>query len=192
MRISTFPVICWTRQSNLFLSEFIFSYHMINLPYISLRIAFRVSPISCLTLALYSSVPWVLLKLPLLAGLCKTDCQCIILKIASANWLDKTWVPLFIKWSFDVFRCLTVIVFPWIMKWRFFSRDLPFKYLFTSAAFHRYLFVSGCDARYRYITVFFILAAKLMIFSAIYWGSYFVVTSFVPTWSITWLGVFLV
>ena len=103
---------------NLFLREFIFSCPMINLFIFPLRIAFRLLPRICLSLqlALFSSVSWLLLILSLLARLCKTDCQFIMLEIASANWLDKTWVPLLFKWSFDAFRCLTVIAFPWFMK----------------------------------------------------------------------------
>ena len=193
MRISTFPVIFWTRQSNLFLREFIFSCPMINLFIFPLRIAFRLLPRICLSLqlALFSSVSWLLLILSLLARLCKTDCQFIMLEIASANWLDKTWVPLLFKWSFDAFRCLTVIAFPWFMKSRFFLRHLSFKYLFTSAAFLRYLLFLAVILDIDTSQFFFILTAKLMILSAICWRSCFVVTSFVPTWSITWLGVTL-
>ena len=187
MRISTFSVICWTRQSNLFLRELIFSCPVVNLFLFPLRIAFRLLPLSYLTLnvALFSSVSWVLL---ILARLCKTDCQFIMFEIAWANWFDKTWVPVFL---FDAFRCLTAIAFLWFMKRRFFSRHLFFKYLFISAAFLRYLLLPAVILDIDRSQFFFILTAKLMILSAICWRSCFVVTSFVPTWSITWLGVTL-
>ena len=109
----------------------------VSLPYDQLIYIPFTNYLSCLslTLGLFSSVSWVLLILSLLARLCKTDCQFIMLEIASANWLDKTWVPLLFKWCFDAFRCRTVIAFPWFMKWRFFSQHLSFRYLFTSAAF---------------------------------------------------------
>ena len=193
MRISTFSVICRTRQSNLFLREFIFSCPRINLFIFPLRIGFRLLPLRCLPLNsdLFLSVSWVLLILSLLARLCKTDCQIIMLEISTANWLDKTWVTLLFKWSFDAFRYLTVIAFRWFMKWRFFSRHLSFKYLFTSAAFHRYLSFLTVIVDIDTSQFFFILNAKLMKLSAIFWGSCFMVTSFVPTWSITWPGVSL-
>ena len=60
---------------------------MINLFILPLQIAFKLLPLSCLLLnvTLFSSVSWVLLVLSLLARLCKTDCQFIMLEIASAN-----------------------------------------------------------------------------------------------------------
>ena len=146
---------------------------MINLFIFPLRIAFRLLPLICLSLklALFSSVSWLLLILSLLARLCKTDCQFIMLEIASANWLDKTWVPLLFKWSFDAFIYLTVIGFPWFMKWIFFSRHLSFKFLFTSAAFLRYLSFLAVILDIDTSQFLFVLTAKLMILSAVCWES---------------------
>ena len=112
MRISTFPVICETRQSNLFLREFTFSCPIINLFIFLLRRDSGLLPLNFLplNLALYSSVPWVLLIISLLARLFKTDCQFLMLEIASGNWLGETWVRLLYKWSFDGFRCYSVVV----------------------------------------------------------------------------------
>ena len=39
---------------------------------------------------------------------CKTNCQFIILEIALANSLNKIWIPLLLKWSFQAYQCLTV------------------------------------------------------------------------------------
>ena len=50
MRISTFPIICWARQSNLFLRELVFSCPMIKLLIFPLRIAFSFLPLICLPL----------------------------------------------------------------------------------------------------------------------------------------------
>ena len=94
MRVT--PAQCGWVHISVFLREFIFSCPMINLFILPSQIAFRLLPFSCLllNLALFSSVLWVLLIISLLPRLCKTDCQFIMLEIALANWLNKTWVPL--------------------------------------------------------------------------------------------------
>ena len=143
-----------------------------------------------LNLALFSSVLWVLIIFSLLARLCKTDRQFIMFEIASANWLNKILVPPSFKWSFDAIRCLTVIAFPWFMKWKFFPRHMSFKFLFTSATFLRYLsfFAVILDTD---TCSFLFWLLSLWYFSAICWRSCFAVMSFAPTWSVTWLGVSL-
>ena len=94
MRVT--PAQCVWVHISVFLREFTFSCPMINLFILPSQIAFRLLPFSCLllNLALFSSVLWVLLIISLLPRLCKTDCQFIMLEIALANWLNKTWVPL--------------------------------------------------------------------------------------------------
>ena len=62
-----------------------------------------------------------------------------------------------------------------------FSRHLSFKFLFTSAAFLRYLSFLAVILDIDTSQFLLILTAKLMILSAICRGSCFMVTSFVLT-----------
>ena len=133
----------------------------------------------------------VLSRQSLLARLCETDVQFIMLEIAWANWLDKTWLPLSFKWSLDQFRPLTLIKLPWFMKWKCFSQQLSFKFLFTSATFLRYLLFLAVILDIDTSQFLFTFTTKLMVLSPICWGSCFVVTSFVLTWSVTWISISL-
>ena len=160
MRISTFPVISWTRKSNLFSREFIFSYTIINLFIFPLQTAFSLLPLSLLplNLALFSSVSRLLLILSLLARLLpQTDW----IRLQCLSYLNEVLRCL------DAFRCLTVILFPWFMKRKFFSPHSTFKFLFTSAAFLRYLSFLAVILVIDTSQFLFILTAKLMILSAI-------------------------
>ena len=126
---------------------------MINLFILPIRIAFRLLPLICLAvnLAFFSSVSWVLLMLSLWARLCQTDCQFIILEIAQqTDWIRLECLCYLndVLIRFDAFWCTSTVY-----EVEIFFRTPVFQVLVYICCFPQVFIVSGCNTRYRYITV---------------------------------------
>ena len=114
---------------------------------------------------------------------CKANCQFIILEIASANSVDKTWVSLWFRWNFESLRCLTVIVSPWFKNCHFFFLQyLSFDFGLANAVFLWYWSFFSVIADIETSQFLLSLMTKLIIPSTIWSGSFLVSVPFVPTW----------
>ena len=123
--MSTFPIICCVKASNLFLKEFMFRCPRTSVLKLRLRRDFKLlSPSN--TLVLYSSATNVPLFL-LLFRPWKMNCHWIEFEIASILFnlllklLDRIVVPLLFRCNIDPFECLSVIVFSWFINSKLFS-----------------------------------------------------------------------
>ena len=100
-----------------------------------------------------------------------------MLEIALANSLDKTWVPFLFMWSFEAFRCHSIIVLPWFKNCKFFSRHFSFNFWFISAALLWYWSVFAVIPDIETLQLLLSLMVNLTIFSTICSGFFLVGTS---------------